>query len=327
MPSDKSDLELVGVLMKGSEKDPVGFIWLKDDAYRLQSTDADALRTWNHNTRAVFYLVSDDSDLGLRICVRSPETTEEWLLAIENSLSGGPYWIDVPREITKAWTPEAREASLEIRRRRMADREAIAKVRRERSQPYPHAGLEKANEVTEYIAKGAETHYAKQVMASLSSKDLETSDIDTIIVHGPNSWDKFSSMAHLKNREGGVLTLIPKSVTGEKHGPEAIKCEIHLNGGASGKAQRLAILMAVGRQQLANLDPIDARQIYDLFGKDRSGFSRRYMAAYAAYATGEGSRSKLAAKEPVIFSYFKNKFFSSTEKSLWSELTKLFLGE
>ena len=325
MSLENSELGLVGVLKEGSDKDSVGFVWLKGDGYRLQSTDADAVRTWNHNTRSVFYLTSDDSDRGLRIWVRSPETTQEWLSAIETSLSGGSYWIDVPREISKAWTPEAREASLETRRRRMADREAIAKVRRERSQPYPHAGIEKANEVTEYISKGAPIDYSKQVLAGLPSKDLEAADIDSIIVHGPNSWDRFSSLAHLKNKEGGVLTLIPKSVTGEKHGPEAIKCEINLNGSASGKAQRLAILMAVGRQQLANLDPIDARRIYDLFGKDRSGFSKRYMADYAMYATGEGSRAKLAAKEPNIYSYFKH-HFGSSEKSLRSEFTKLFMG-
>lgn len=122
-----------------------------------------------------------------------------------------------------------------------------------------------------------------------------------------------------------MLTLIPKSVTGEKHGPESAKFELNLNGSASGKAQRSAILIAIARQQLATLDPIDARRVYDLFHQDRKGFAKRYMAAYTAYATGEGSRAKLAAKEPNIYSYFKY-HFGLSEKSLLSEFAKLFMG-
>jgi len=315
MESSEPGSKLVAVLMEGHEKDPVGFVWSKDNQFLLQSTDREALKAWDAHTKDVFCIDSKDSDHGLTIRTRKPETQDDCLWAINASLFNTSYWIDTPQEITKTWSEEARAASLETRRRRRADHEAIAKVRRERSQPYPQAGLQKADEATQYVSQGFSVDYAKQVMASLPAKDLSNSDIDTIIVHGADSWDKLSSLAHLTSKEGGVLMLTPRSITGEKRGPEAGKFELNLNGSASGKAQRLAILMAVGRQQLADLDPIDARRVYDFFHKDRTGFSKRYTAAYAMYATGEGSRAKLAAKEPVIYSYFKY-HFGSSEKSL-----------
>jgi hypothetical protein len=313
--SSQPGFELVGVLREGDERGPVGSLWSKDNQFFLQSHDRDALKAWDINTKEVFCIDSEDSENGLTIRMRKPETQEDWLWAINASLFHTPYWIDIPQERSKVWTEEARAASLEVRRQRKADQEAIAKLRRERSQPYPQAGLKKADEVTQYVSQGSPVDYAKQVMASLPENDISHSDINRIIVHGADSWDKFSSIAHLTSKEGGVLVLTPHSITGEKRGPEAGKFELHLNGSVSGKAQRLAILMAVGRQQLASLDPIEARRVYDLFHKDRTGFSHRYMRAYTMYATGEGARAKLEAKDPVIYDYFKY-HFGSSEKSL-----------
>jgi len=310
-PFPEPGFGFVGTLREDNDRDPVGTLWSKGNQFILRSSDRDALKAWDENTKDVFCLDLSDSENGLTIRMRKPETQDEWLWAINASLFDTAYWIDSPLEITKVWTEEARAASLETRRRRKVDQDAIAKLRRERVQPYPQAGLKKADEATKYISQGSPTDYAKQVMASLPANDIDNSDIDAIIVHGAESWSKFASLAYLTSKEGGVLALIPRSVTGEKRGPEAGKFELHLNGSASGKAQRLAILMAVGRQQLSNLDPIEVRRVYDLFHKDRAGFSSHYMKAYTMYATGEGSRAKLEAKEPVIHDYFKYHFGTS----------------
>jgi hypothetical protein len=307
--------EFVGDLREDNERDPVGSLWSKDNQFILRSSDRDALKAWDANTKDVFCLDSNDSENGLTIWMRKPETQEDWLWAINASLFDTPYWIDTPQEITKVWSEEARAASLETRRRRKGDQEAIAKVRRQRSQPYPAAGLKKADEATKYISQGSSCDYAKQVIASLPSNHIENADLDKIFVHGADSWDKFSSLAHLSTKEGGVLTLTYRSITGGKGGPEAGQFELHLNGSVSAKAQRLAILMAVGRQQLAHLDSMQATRVYDLFHRDRTGFTNRYMRAYTMYATGVGSRAKLEAKEPVIYDYFKY-HFGSSEKSL-----------
>ena len=180
MESSEPGSKLVAVLMEGHEKDPVGFVWSKDNQFLFQSTDREALKAWDAHTKDVFCIDSKDSDHGLTIRTRKPETQDDWLWAINASLYDTPYWIDTPQEIAKTWSEEARAASLETRRQRKADQEAIAKVRRERSQPYPQAGLQKADEATHYVSQGSSVDYAKQVMASLPAKDLSNSDIDTI---------------------------------------------------------------------------------------------------------------------------------------------------